>query len=86
MSNFRVKIGLGVTVLLTVLTVGLYALVIMPLGKAVEEDVRASVMRASHLVQRSQQLHAFELVSMVSAIAGRREFADSFRIMVGNGP
>ena len=73
---FRVKVRLIGGIIVVLLHVAVYLAITMPLSKVAKEGVEASVVRASKLEVRSQELHNHKLAALAQAIADRSEFAD----------
>ena len=73
---FRVKVRLISGIIVVLLHVAIYMAITMPLTKAAMDSVEGSVVRASKLAVRSQELRNHKLAALAQAIADRSEFAD----------
>ncbi|MCB9557648.1 MAG: hypothetical protein H6707_16180 [Deltaproteobacteria bacterium] len=77
--SFKLKISVVSFVLVAALTGLVLLLAVEPFGASASQQVDDAVARASKLAQRSQRLHAYDLVAQAKRIAVRKEFADALR-------
>lgn len=68
-STFRFKISVVAALVVIALTIVFYLLTVSPLSSAATEGVEKSVQRARRLVERSQKLQAFEVLSLAQRFA-----------------